>query len=295
MADPVAQIKDMQRHDQTAKEQWYAYCEAYGNNVRDPAKHDHVFIESFITQYNNGARLEYKEGAVLQQMIKLGQKKSQHWKAIWEQYCQSKPSSEGKPLFDPAKHDSTFLEGFFDFIGKQALGMNAVMQGSPMPQLTGEPPNKRMRDSGGNAQGMTYGGDPVKDQLVNSVKAFQRRGEAERDIWQTYCDSEMGGVRDPSRHDSQALQQFADLNGIDANAAAGGGFNTGMAMNQGDPYKISLVSKIKAYQKQGQVEKDSWHSYCDDNLNGKYDPARTELSALEQFISTYGLNSELIS
>ncbi|CAK0873426.1 unnamed protein product [Prorocentrum cordatum] len=121
LAMTTDQIKDMQRRDLVAKEQWYAYCEEHGNNVRDPSKHDAPFLEAFIQSYHSGVRLEFKEGKELVQMIKMGQKMSQGWKAMWEAYCNGTPV-DGRVMYDPAKHDAGFLEGFFDFIGKMAAG-----------------------------------------------------------------------------------------------------------------------------------------------------------------------------
>lgn len=277
----VDQIKDMQRRDPIAKEQWYAYCEAYGDNVRDPAKHDAAFISNFITQYNSGARLEYKEGAVLVQMVKMGQKKSQYWKAVWEQYCQTK-LVDGKPAFDPAKHDSSFIEGFFDYIGKQALGMGM------------------MDKSGMQRMGMPGTGDPMKDQLVLKVKAFQKQGEQQKTTWHTFCDTNLGGVYDPTRHESATLQMFINANGIqnidtsNVSILPAGGMRMGMGMGHMnlpgaiDPAKMQLVQKIKTYQKLGEPQKNAWHTYCDTTLNGKYDPARANISALQHFCATYG-------
>lgn len=270
----VEQIKDMQRQDPVAREQWYAYCEAYGNNIRDPAKHDATFIQNFIQQYNSGARLEYKEGVALQQMIKMGQKKSQYWKAVWEQYCQTK-LVDGKPAFDPAKHDSSFLEGFFDHIGKQALGMG-MMAG----------------DKGMNRMAMGTG-DAAKDQLVLKVKAFQKMGEQQKNAWHAHCDANVGSVYDPVRHDNTNLQAFVtaqDIQNIDTSNVSiqPARFPMQMAIPNLDPAKMQLVQKIKTYQKLGDPQKNAWHAYCDSALNGKYDPARADIPALQQFCATYG-------
>lgn len=273
------QIKDMQRQDPVAREQWYAYCEAYGENVRDPAKHDATFISNFIQQYNSGARLEYKEGVQLQQMIKMGQKKSQYWKAVWEQYCQTK-LIDGKPAFDPAKHDSSFLEGFFDHIGKQAMGVGMMAGGK------------------GDMSRMMGTGDPQKDQLVLKVKAFQKQGEQQKTAWHTFCDSNLGGVYDPTRHENSALQMFVNANGIQSIDTSNVSVQSAnmqmrmgmahMAFPQIDPAKMQLVQKIKTYQKLGEAQKNAWHTYCDSALNGKYDPARADIPALQQFCATYG-------
>eukprot|EP00425_Heterocapsa_triquetra_P031224 CAMPEP_0195111742 /NCGR_PEP_ID=MMETSP0448-20130528/96998_1 /TAXON_ID=66468 /ORGANISM="Heterocapsa triquestra, Strain CCMP 448" /LENGTH=75 /DNA_ID=CAMNT_0040148541 /DNA_START=1 /DNA_END=225 /DNA_ORIENTATION=- len=52
--DPVATIKQMQKNDPAAREQWQAYCEQHGNGVRDPAKHEPHFMQTFIQRYTAG-------------------------------------------------------------------------------------------------------------------------------------------------------------------------------------------------------------------------------------------------
>lgn len=280
MADLVAQLKEMQRSDSTAKEQWYAYVEQYGENVRDPAKHDSSFLNSFISQYNSGARLEYEGAAKLRSFIKQGQKKSQYWRAAWEQYCATSP--EGK--CDPALHELSFLEGFFDHIGKRAtMGLGAMM-------MMHDSPDKRMRMGGQMALGMGTG-DPAKDQAIAKIKAFQRQGETQKDAWHAYCDTNLAGMYDPSRHDTSVLEQFVTLQGIEniavpAITAGGMGMGYGMGMDQ---KKSELVMKIKTYQKSGDTQKEGWHNYCDTDLGGVRDPARHDTAALQQFASLHGI------
>jgi len=206
----VDQIKTMQRQDPVANEQWYAYCEAYGNNIRDPSKHDVSFIQSFITQYNSGARLEFKEGKELARMIKMGQKKSQAWKTCWEMYANNKPI-DGKPKHDPSLHDLNFLEGFFDFVGGMAAGMSSMGgmggMGMGMMGMGMEPPNKKMR----------MGGAPqanANSPTVQRIKDYQRMGQAQKEAWHTYCDTNLGGNRDPARHEEAVLQGFCAQYGV---------------------------------------------------------------------------------
>jgi hypothetical protein len=212
-APHVEQLKQLQRQDATAKEQWHAYCAAYGNNIRDPAKHDEVFINSFITQYNAGARLQWQEGEEFIKMIKLGQRRSQAWKAVWEMYANQKPI-DGKPKHDPAQHSAEFLEGFYEFIGNMAIGNAGIALAGGMPGSApsggmggyamggfGEPPQKRAK----------MGGD---DPLVQRIKNYQRMGQAQKDAWHTYADSVLNGMRDPARNESSALEQFCIQYGV---------------------------------------------------------------------------------
>jgi len=205
-------LKQMQRSDPVAKEQWHAYVEAYGNNIRDPAKHDISFIESFVTQYQAGARLESTAGKELVEYIKQGKRKSPAWKQIWEMYADTR-MVDGRPKHDPAAHPSDFLEGFFEFIGNMAVGSGAVMGGG----LGG------MGSFGGMGGygGMGFGESAPKmlktgsdNPLVQRIKSYQRMGQAQKDAWHTYCDTNLGGSRDPARHDEAALQTFISQHGV---------------------------------------------------------------------------------
>jgi len=218
----------MQRSDAEAKEQWWAYCDLQGGGVRDPAKHDPEFLQYFITQYQAGHRWEQgpkTHGHNLSDLFKEGQRKSQHWKTTWAQYCQH----YGGGVNDPAKHETSFLVGFMDLLGQRgnmALQMMSPMMGMgmvPMPgSMSSERPLKRMRIGGGSMySGSGYGGaqhssgDPIKDQLVAQVKSYQRSGEEQKHQWWNFCDLQLGGVRDPMRHDGATLQNFLSLHGVE--------------------------------------------------------------------------------
>jgi len=272
----VMKIKEMQRSDPVAKEQWYAYCEHYGEDVRDPAKHNAGYLNGFLAQYNNGTRLEFAGGQQLARFIKQGQKKSTAWKGVWDQYC---AVSDNSREHDPAKREYAFLEGFFDFIGKKSQG-GGMMMGMAMPNMAvaGAPAAKRMRGAAPMAMGGAI-------DLVARVKAYQKESEQQKNNWHTYCDMHLGGVRDPSRHDAATLQQFL--------ASSGGGGGAYVMPPQRAPMmgggESPLVLKVKSYQRQGAAEKDNWHHFSDSNCGGVRDPARLEVHHLQNFIATYGL------
>jgi hypothetical protein len=299
MTDQLVQkVKEMQRSDPIAKEQWYAYCEQYGDDVRDPAKHNVGFINGFITQYNSGQRLEFAGGQQLARFIKLGQKKSHAWKGVWEQYC---GASDNPREHDPAKRDYAFLEGFFDFIGRKsaaagAFGVMAGMGGMggmggmmAMPRMDmGPPAAKRMRPAAPPPMAMS--GD-----LASQVKAYQRLGETEKNNWHTFCDTHLGGIRDPGRHDAATLQHFLSTYQGGSGGACSGAY-AAPAMQHKPPGPPAsggatnpLAVKVKAYQRQGAAEKDNWHHFADSNCGGVRDPARLDTASLQNFIATYGL------
>ena len=51
----VDKIKQIQRSSQQAKEQWWEYCDGYGEGNRDPSRHDDAFLTAFIEQYEQWA------------------------------------------------------------------------------------------------------------------------------------------------------------------------------------------------------------------------------------------------
>merc|ERR1712232_289267 len=135
-------------------------------------------------------------------------------------YCNmmSKPADGSRPKHDPAKHDTSFLEGFFDYVGSlAATGANPGMFGTYTGPVVsarphgrshpvGEPPSKRMRSSGG--------GSSFKSSLVERIKNFQKSGEDKKQMWHDHCDSNLGNVRDPNRHDEHTLEAFVSMFGV---------------------------------------------------------------------------------
>ncbi|CAK0802035.1 unnamed protein product [Prorocentrum cordatum] len=139
-------------------------------------------------------------------MVKVGQRRSPAWKSVWEMYTAQRPI-DGKPKFDPSVHSVDTLEGFFDFIAQMALAQSG--QGAAMS----------MAMSGVGMTGLGGGGSRAiksssDDPLVQAVKAFQRQGQEQKEAWHTFCDSTLGGNRDPARHDEATLQQFLSMHGV---------------------------------------------------------------------------------
>mmetsp|Transcript_3140 Transcript_3140/g.7926 ORF Transcript_3140/g.7926 Transcript_3140/m.7926 type:complete len:170 (-) Transcript_3140:184-693(-) len=165
------------------------------------------------------------------------------------------------------------MGGMGSMVGMGSMGSMSSMGGMGMG-----PPVKKGPGMG------AMSGDPMKDQLVQKVKAFQRLGEENKQAWHSYCDTNLGGVYDPNRHDVGSLQMFVSQYGAQ-DLAGGGGGCSGVSVGAGHP----LVMKIKGYQKMGEPQKMAWYSYCDANLGGKYDPARHSEEALKDFIASYGV------
>merc|ERR1719251_870575 len=110
------------------------------------------------------------------------------------------------------RHDSNFHAKFLEYIASSSLGGGGGM---------GEMPAKRMRDASGMGMGVV-GGDPIKNALVQQVKAFQKTPEG-KELWGQYVDTYLGGVRDPARHDAATLQEFCTNHGVAAPGGSAGG------------------------------------------------------------------------
>eukprot|EP00930_Biecheleria_cincta_P084131 TRINITY_DN73620_c0_g1_i1.p1 TRINITY_DN73620_c0_g1~~TRINITY_DN73620_c0_g1_i1.p1 ORF type:complete len:260 (-),score=50.32 TRINITY_DN73620_c0_g1_i1:15-794(-) len=243
----VSQVKDLQRSDHGAKDQWHYYCFTEGGGVKDPAKHQPEFLQKFLDAYKGGVRLtgESEDGAAsgepteLALCIKSAQQKSKAWSNAWKGYC----AVYGRGVNDPLKHHHMYLSGFLDYLGQQAqmsLTMDILSQmggggggaGGWQDGGYGAPPAKRFKGAGpnlasgfsgafaGGCKGGGFGGkgaafgkgasDPAKDALVQRIKNYQRGGEQFKEFWWAHCDTLLGGVRDPARHATDVLQQFVD-------------------------------------------------------------------------------------
>lgn len=158
-------------------------------------------------------------GNPLADFIKTGQRHSQAWKTIWANYC----TTVGTGTFDPNKYDNNFIVSFIDYLANLSLadpvgppppgmgsmggmgmgGMKRPMGGMGGMGMDGGPPKKRM--AMGGMGGMDNG---PKGQLVDKIKTLQRSGEEMKQAWWNFCDNNLGGVRDPNRHDIETLQAF---------------------------------------------------------------------------------------
>lgn len=278
MEDAVAKLKELQRTDPVGKLQWEAYTDKLGNSVRDPSKHEASFVLGFLTSYQSGVRLEVKNPLV--DLLKEGQRKSAAWKRCWEQYCHT----HGGGVFDPCKHDQNYLVGFLNYLGtsgEQALMTNG---GARAGYGMGDgPPLKKINT------GFISTGNATKDQLVQAVKMFQRQGEQNKEAWASFCEQSLQGVRDPARHEVAVLQQFLMSHGALPVTTASGCAGGCVGMPSVDPIKDALVSRVKAFQRMGESQREQWGAWADEHLAGKRDPARHEAQVLQHFCALHGV------
>lgn len=268
----VDQIKQIQRADPNAKEQWGAFTDMQGKGVRDPARHTPEFLQDFLTHLSSGGRLAPAPQADLSKTIKALQKSGPQFKQAWANFCMM----QGGGRNDPAKHDDAFHLKFFEALAQQA----AMSMGGDMSAMAGA---GAKRDASGMIVGM--GGGSPKDMLVNRLKAYQRSSPDNKELWATYTDTYLGGVRDPNRHDEATLTEFCDNHGVPNVGEASAMGAMGAMGGPMDPEKEMLVTKIKAYQKQSPECKEAWSSFCGTTK----DPARHSAEKLAEFAAAFGL------
>lgn len=165
-------------------------------------------------QGGGGGGGAYSGSTDLQDFIKLGQRHSPAWKQAWQTYC----TLNGSPKFDPAKYDKAYLVGFIDYLGQVAsedLAVAAAGQGIAVEGLEPNPTGVKrpiMSADGPAGKRLNTGAglDPMKVALVDRVKALQRSDENAKNAWSQFCMDNLGGVKDPNRHDATVLQQFLD-------------------------------------------------------------------------------------
>lgn len=208
------EVKKLQRSEPNAKEQWISWCDQYGEGKRDPGRHTEEFLQTFLASYKTGMRLPGEaENLGIDKVTKSMQRRSRPFKEVWAQYCVVNGGGKSDPLKHPAQHHMAFYDYLASVVNEL---MQCVAEGSEIRnQISEESPCiKRLRlitPTTGNALPEAVAQVPgvAKDALVAQIKAYQRMGEEQRTAWQNYCDRKLGGARDPARHDTNSLLQFA--------------------------------------------------------------------------------------
>jgi len=246
-----------------------------------------------VVHLQSGVRLAAHEDskALLGEIIKQMRRRSQNFKNMWQSYC----GAHGGGLCDPDRHEGAFHVRFFEFMSHAAsqlpggtLTESAAAQGgkgghqSISIQEPGQPLMKRLKSASG---GMSPPMDAEKEALVMSIKYFQRQNPANQEMWSTFADVNLGGMKDPSRHSNEVLQNFIvqyaveqiPVGQVDAY------FNQGPVQN--DPATEALVLRVKNFQRIAQENRDAWHAWC----GMTKDPARHPAEKLMEFIIMHNI------
>jgi len=134
--------------------------------------------------------------------------------------------------------------------------------------------------------------------LVERVKALCRSDVTAKSQWCTWCDANVGGTKDPTRMDTQTLQQFFHEyeNGtISALAAAMQASNSASRPPpKAMPEQHELAEVIKIGQRVSVSWKNAWVLFCKEKGNGVYDPVKHQKEFLQsylEFLGAHGANA----
>lgn len=179
------------------------------------------------------------------QLVQMTSQRSSAFQSIWANFC-AQNGVDGSS--DPAAYDNAFHIKLLESLAEQALAAGVPVLTPENSSGPGSHLAKRQRDGGcmgggpppmGGAPGgmpmMVSSGDPRKDTLVAQIKNFQRAGIQQKELWSLYADTYLQGLRDPSRHDANTLEEFCVNHGVPPVDAATVAMMTGGGGGGGAP------------------------------------------------------------
>jgi hypothetical protein len=246
----VDKIKAYQKQGEAEKQNWYTFAEQYGFN-KDPARFEPDVLEQFATMIDLGA-------------LEVVPPSNGGWGKGKSKASSAGPSSVCHPLVDKVK-------------AYQRLGETEKWNWWTFTAQYGETKDPASFEPS------------VLEQFVSSVDMSALEGGAP-------AKGGYGKGKGKGKGKANMLEQFAAMFMNSAwgggNSACGWGQSAKGGCGKGLPEAISagnpLVDKIKAYQRQGEVEKQSWWAFCEQHGPVKV-PARLGSDVLEQFIALAGI------
>ena len=151
-----------------------------------------------------------------------------------------------------------------------------------------------------------------KAEYVQQIKNLQRGDPTFKQTWWDYCEAQLGGVRDPNRHDESILVNFVEgyNNGTMAPSAPrpeeewwnkgkgkGKGMKGDMSYNMMPPPDMwgmpmmagmSFADFVKVGQRASPHWKNAWQTYCALYGAGVYDPFKHDDTYHKSFIDYVG-------
>lgn len=218
---------------------------------------------------NYGQGNDAYDGGVAQ-AVKAGQRCSQTFKQAWHQYCEL----AGHQTYDPNKHDTNFLQGFFDAVA-----------GGYMENLKNNPNSGKGKGKG--AKGYPVGTHPALPKVIELVKQGQRNSAEWKNMWIEWCQKQGAGVQDPNRHSALFVIAFVLKFGLEpvVNASWAGPY----LVSLGELCKPFMVQTIKKGQSLDETWKQAWGNFADSKMNGTRDPNRHDAGSLMEFFDTIAM------
>lgn len=185
--------------------------------------------------------------------VKCAQRQSPSLKDMWHELC----DAQGGGIRDPGRHTDDFLHDFLDQV-------RATDPDISLPSLFTDTEEKR--------------------NLVGQVKRSQIANEHWKHQWHEFCDTHGNGIRDPTRHGANFLQQFLSENGIE---------HEPLPVARSGPPDLSLVEAVKSAQRASADNKNLWHDLCDTECAGVRDPSKLDSGTLRRFLDSLATQAPL--
>lgn len=99
----IREVRELQRNNPAAKEQWKLYCAKYSDGNPDPKRHDADFLQGFLDHYNEGYRLLSMATA-----LRLCMEVSPALEEAWEAYL-GPAQRDFDPMYQSEDHIKKFL------------------------------------------------------------------------------------------------------------------------------------------------------------------------------------------
>jgi len=200
----VEEVKRVQHTSEQWRQAWHVHCDTFGGGVRDPLRHDALFLMRFLVGHIAPSTLpsalplslpssvpiavstatsQHEEPSSIAMKVKQLQRLSVENRDLWHKLC----DEERNGVRDPNRHDDAFLHRFVEIAG----------QGSSICHQPEE----------------------ATSELVSEVKLAQKNSPEWREAWHQFCDTENSGIRDPVRHSKSSLRRFLDGIGLAAGAS----------------------------------------------------------------------------
>ncbi|CAD7959868.1 unnamed protein product [Amoebophrya sp. A25] len=244
-----------------------------------------------------GNQISYAE------VIKTGQRSSTNFKNAWHQFCEQ----NNQAMYDPNKHDQSFIQQFLDHMGKAFLnshGMPSSAQGQAPPAITPitgasggrygsegqSPANGYNADGGGKGKGKFRSNVQVDGSLgrvIELVKQGQRNSQDWKTLWIDWCQENGNGIHDPTRHSACFIIAFVLKYGLAEVVSAP--WASPYLVSLGELAKPYMVATIKKGQSMSEVWKEQWGLFADSKANGTRDPQRHDAGSLMEFFDTIAL------
>jgi len=253
-------IKELQKSDIRAKDQWIKFTQLECGGTRDPAKHSIDLLQKFLV-VRHQIEVPPPCAASFSDLFKEAQKNSPTFRQCWSAYR----NGMAVRFDDPSKHTADFLQGAVEYMSHAAIAMMTMghMGNTSGTQVMGAM-MQAMEKKGSGEDG--------------AAAALGAMGAIQAVMPESSLPSTAGcGVSDlvfgnPEKR-ARTEESITEITPAKPGLLSG---------------KQALVEQVKAFQRSGLHHKEAWWTFTKYN-GGNRDPALYEERQLQEFLQQQGL------